>query len=81
MDNEKGDGSEFREVPADRLLTTAEVAAYLQVPEAWVRAHSNGKREPTVPSFKVGHFRRYSRRQIDRWLKRLAGPGGTNAAA
>lgn len=50
------------------LLTAADVAAILNVPEGWVRDHANGKRNPVLPSFKVGRYVRFRRDEIERWL-------------
>jgi hypothetical protein len=45
---------------AEELLTPEEVATWLRVSPAWVRAHANGNRQPKLPSLKVGAFRRFS---------------------
>jgi predicted DNA-binding transcriptional regulator AlpA len=36
------------------LMTVAEVARMLSMSEAWVRQHSSGLRQPTIPSVKMG---------------------------
>lgn len=49
-------------------LTCEEVAALLHVPVGWVRDHSDGKRQPTIPSVKVGKYRRHRLSEIRWWL-------------
>jgi hypothetical protein len=49
-----------------RLVTPKEVAAYLRVPITWVREHSNGRRRPQIPGFKLGSRWRYRQDEIDR---------------
>ena len=56
-----------------RLLTVEEVADWLCVKPAWVRAHANGSRRPIIPSIKIGRSRRFRREDIERWLSKLAG--------
>jgi Helix-turn-helix domain len=58
--------------PVERLLTVEEVAAWLRVEPAWVRAHANGSREPKLPSLKVGAFCRFRRQDIQRFLEELS---------
>lgn len=53
----------------ERLLTTEEVADYLRVPASWVRDHSNGKRQPALPSIKIGHYRRFRLDELQHWLR------------
>ncbi len=45
----------------DDILTVEEVAAWLRVTPAWVRAHANGKRRPQLPGFKAGKYVRFRR--------------------
>ena len=58
--------------PSDVLLTVDEVAAFLRVKPAtvyeWAR---NGK----IPASKVGRLWRFSRREIETWV-RESGPTG-----
>jgi excisionase family DNA binding protein len=54
-----------------RLLTVKEVADWLRVPPAWVRAHADGKRRPVLPSIKLGRVRRFEREAIEQWLQQL----------
>jgi excisionase family DNA binding protein len=49
-----------------RLLTAAEVAELLSVPESWVREHTRSGRLPHV---KLGHYRRYRREAILAWVE------------
>lgn len=57
---------------AEKLMTVEEVAAWLCVKPAWVRAHANNSRKPKLPSLKVGAFRRFRRQDILKWLEELS---------
>jgi excisionase family DNA binding protein len=48
-----------------RLLTAAEVAELLAVPESWVREATRSGRLPHVC---LGRYRRYEQDAIDAWL-------------
>lgn len=59
---------------SERLLTAAEVAELLAVPESWVR---EATREGRLPYLALGRYRRYSREAIEEWLSgQRGGPGG-----
>ena len=49
----------------DHLLTAAEVAERLAVPETWVREHT---RSGTIPHLKLGRYRRYELGAVLAWL-------------
>jgi excisionase family DNA binding protein len=49
----------------DRLLTAAEVADRLSVPESWVRAETRAGRMPCI---KLGRYRRYEWPAVVSWL-------------
>ena len=49
---------------AESLLTPEDVATWLKVKPAWVRAHANGNRKPELPSLKMGAYRRFRREDI-----------------
>ena len=51
----------------DDILTTAEVAEMWRVPVTQVQRLA---REGRIPSFGVGRYRRYSRRDLDAWRQR-----------
>ena len=51
---------------SERLLTAAEVAEILSVPESWVREHTRSGR---IPHLKLGHYRRYERGAVLEWLE------------
>jgi len=51
---------------SERLLTAAEVAELLSVPESWVR---EATREERLPYLALGRYRRYSREAIEAWLE------------
>ena len=60
----------------DSLLTVEEVARWLCVSPAWVRAHSNGNRRPHLRCVKLGKSVRFRREAIEHFLlecERLAG--------
>jgi excisionase family DNA binding protein len=50
---------------SERLLTAAEVAEMLAVPESWVREATRAGR---LPYLALGRYRRYSRAAIEAWL-------------
>jgi excisionase family DNA binding protein len=50
----------------DRLLTAAEVADLLSVPESWVRAETRADR---IPHLTLGRYRRYDREAVLAWLE------------
>jgi excisionase family DNA binding protein len=55
---------------SERLLTAAEVAELLAVPESWVREATRAGR---LPHLALGRYRRYSRAAIERWLAEQRG--------
>jgi excisionase family DNA binding protein len=50
---------------SDRLLTAAEVAEILSVPERWVR---DASREGRIPTVKLGRYRRFRREAVLAWI-------------
>jgi excisionase family DNA binding protein len=50
----------------DRLINVQDVAHRLGVPISWVYAQAEAG---TLPSFKVGRYRRFCPREIDRYLE------------
>lgn len=54
--------------PTGGLLTAAQVAELLGVPQTWVYAQSRSGRIPTVT---LGRYRRYRREAIEAWLQEL----------
>jgi excisionase family DNA binding protein len=63
----------------DEWMTVEEVADYLKVTPAWVRAHSNGNRQPTLPSAKFGKHRRFRRAAIREYSLALEAASSANA--
>ena len=57
---------------SERLLTVEEVAEWLKVEPAWVRAHASGNRLPMLPSLKMGRYRRFRRPDIERFIEDLS---------
>jgi excisionase family DNA binding protein len=49
----------------DRLLTAAEVAELLSVPESWVRQETRAGR---LPHLELGRYKRYDRAAVLEWL-------------
>ena len=49
----------------DRLLTAAEVAELLSVPERWVREHT---RSGSIPHVRLGRYVRYVRDDVLAWV-------------
>ena len=52
--------------PAAEVLTLPEVAAYLKVTERTIYRLAGAKK---IPAFKVGGVWRFSRADIDQWIK------------
>lgn len=50
----------------ERLLTAAEIAELLSVPESWVRAETRAER---MPHIKLGRYRRYDWPAVVAWLE------------
>jgi excisionase family DNA binding protein len=59
----------FQIANPERLLTVQEVADWLRVKPAWVRAHANGNRKPKLPSVKLGAHRRFRREAVARFIE------------
>ena len=54
------------------LMTVHEVAKMLSMSTAWVRQHSDGQRQPTIPSLKMGSKSvRFSRPAVVAWVKTM----------
>jgi len=49
-----------------KLLTAAEVADLLSVPERWVR---DASREGRIPTVKLGRYRRFRREAVLAWIE------------
>jgi excisionase family DNA binding protein len=63
---------------SERLLTAAEVAELLAVPESWVREHT---RAGSLPRVQLGRYVRYRRDAVLAWLdSRQAADGRTRPA-
>jgi excisionase family DNA binding protein len=61
-------GSEDSHMPADDLLTAAEVAALLRMTPAWVYEETRRNR---IPHMRLGRYFRYRRSTIDAWMSQL----------
>ena len=63
---------QLESTPMQPLLTIADVAKLLNMSAAWVRQHSDGQRQPTIPSLKMGSKSvRFSRPAVVAWMKTL----------
>lgn len=51
---------------SDRLLTAAEVAEMLAVPERWVR---DASRERRIPHVRLGRYVRFRREAVLTWIE------------
>jgi excisionase family DNA binding protein len=52
---------------AEPLLDVPAVATWLSVAPSWVYARAE---DGSLPSFKVGRYRRFKRREIEEWLEK-----------
>ncbi len=60
------------------LLSVGDVASLLHVPPSWVYAQAEAK---TLPSFKIGKYRRFQRAEVEAWLaQRHMGTGNGSPA-
>ena len=57
----------------DRLLTAAEVAEILNVPESWVRETT---RADHLPHVRLGRYVRYERAEVVAWVESVKAGGG-----
>jgi excisionase family DNA binding protein len=57
---------------SDRLLTAAEVAERLSVPEGWVREST---RSGAMPAVKLGRYWRYDLAKVEAWIEECSQPG------
>jgi excisionase family DNA binding protein len=57
---------------SERLLTAAEVAEQLAVPESWVREHT---RNGSMPHIKLGRYIRYRHDAVLGWIDSLENRG------
>ena len=55
----------------DQLLEVPEVSQMLRMSQAWVYQHSNGVRQPTIPSVKFGKSVRFRREDIREFIKSM----------
>ena len=63
---------QFEQQPMQQLMTVKDVAVLLNMSTAWVRQHSDGQRQPTIPSLKMGAKSvRFSRPAVVAWVKTL----------
>jgi predicted DNA-binding transcriptional regulator AlpA len=51
------------------LMTVADVAEMMRMSTAWVRQHSSGLRQPTIPSVKMGKSVRFRRPSVEEFIR------------
>jgi excisionase family DNA binding protein len=56
----------------DRLLTAAEIAERLNVPEGWVREST---RSGAMPAVRLGKYWRYDSAKVEAWIEECSQPG------
>jgi excisionase family DNA binding protein len=54
-----------------KLLTVSEVSEWLNVSSGWVRDHATGRRQPALPSIKLGKSLRFDETRVAEWLREL----------
>ena len=52
----------------EKLLSVSEVAQQLGVTDNWVHSHAAGKRQPVLPSLKLGKHRRFRAADLEQFL-------------
>jgi excisionase family DNA binding protein len=55
------------DLPSENLLTIKEAAEYLRVSESWLYRQAAGR---SVPHYRLGRSVRFSRQELDAWLRR-----------
>lgn len=55
----------------DRLMTVSEVARMLSMSSAWIRQHSSGLRQPTIPSLKMGKSVRFRLSSVEAFIETM----------
>ena len=53
------------------MLTVQDVATMMQMSTAWVRQHSSGLRQPTIPSVKLGKSVRFRRADVIEFIESM----------
>jgi hypothetical protein len=70
MRNTKLDGNQVS-ADSNRLMTVTEVADYLRMSPDWVRQHSNCRCQPTIPSLKLGKYRRFKWEAVQEFVRQM----------
>jgi len=55
-----------------QLLTVAAVADWLNISQGWVYDHASGRRQPVLPSVKLGKSLRFREEDVNSWLQALS---------
>ena len=53
----------------EKMLTAEQAADRLQVTRAWILAHANGARRPTLPSVKLGKLVRFHPEALKKFVE------------
>lgn len=55
----------------EKLLTVDELSAIIGMSPGWIYQHSTGKRQPCIPSVKIGKSRRFRAATVLAWIAGL----------
>ena len=55
-----------------QLLTVGDLARWLNISKAWIYDHAGGRRQPVLPSVKLGKSLRFDEDNVNNWLKALS---------
>jgi len=56
----------------NQLLTVSEIANWFHVSHGWVHDHASGRRQPLLPSIKLGKSIRFRQEDVSNWLTNLS---------
>jgi excisionase family DNA binding protein len=54
------------------MLTVSDIARWLNVSIGWVHDHASGRRQPVLPSIKLGKSVRFREEDVNAWLTALS---------
>lgn len=55
-----------------QLLTVADIARWFKISRGWVFDHAAGRRQPILPSVKLGKSLRFREEEVNCWLAELS---------
>jgi excisionase family DNA binding protein len=53
-------------------LTVSQVAEWLAVSRGWVHDHASGRRQPILPSVKMGKSIRFREADVEAWIQTMS---------